>query len=186
MYDDGSHTLYLDRFYKATREAIEQNAFADLVYGCFAGCMYVLRVGRPFQEIEIHAKGFRLSVDRFVANSVVDDEEMFLLECMWEKLLWYMAKTVVFRSSSTAEELSQIAEFAQPLFQLDLTDQPTWIQESYSQLKVKIQFIQLILYFYRYNQRDSVVVKDSLFKRFHRDFMVLPEDQTELRYPCLL
>lgn len=166
--------LYLDRFYHFTHEAVDRNAFADLVYGCFIGCMYAIRADRPFKEIENHAKAFRLSVYSLTAESALGGEEMFLLECMWEKLLWYITKKLLFRPSSTVEfDLSYWTDYAQTLFLSELKDQPTWIQESYAELKLKIQFIRLVLYFYHYNLRDSLKVKESLFNRFHRDFMTI-------------
>jgi hypothetical protein len=170
MAFDGTQVLlYLDQFYKSTREAVEHENYPDLVYGCFAGCMYVLRVRPRLQEITHHAKAFQISVHRMAVISVVTEEELFLLECMWEKMMWYAAKHLLFEPSTKAESLNLLAELAQPLFPSADKAQPSWIQESYSELKLKRQLVQFIVYLEQCSVVDAGKIKWSLYRRFRRD-----------------
>jgi hypothetical protein len=94
--NDSYHQHYLDQFYQATRAAIDRQAYRDLVYGCFAGCMYALCVRRQFDEIAAHAVAFRLSASHLLATNSLMGEETFFIECMWEKLVWVMAREMLF------------------------------------------------------------------------------------------
>jgi hypothetical protein len=92
---------YLDLYYKSTRDAVKRKAFADLIFGCFAGCMYALRTRRAFSEIEFHAQGFRFGVYGLISTYTMAAEEKFLLDCMWEKMIWYMMQHLLREPSPT-------------------------------------------------------------------------------------
>ena len=120
--------VYLDQFYKAVREAIDQKAFADIAYGCYAGCLYSLRVNRPFRETVQHARGFKMGVSFLTPSSYVC-EETFFLECLWEKLVWVMTRALV-KKTASVESWNIVAELAQPLSLSDYNDQPKWVHEA--------------------------------------------------------
>jgi len=167
MPDENSSLIYLTEFYRSTRAAIDQEAYADLVYGCFAGCMYLLRIGTQFEEIIFHMRAFQTCVTRLLETSVLDNEEMLLLECMWEKTLWYAAKQFLVDSTSPAIG-NQLVSMSQPLSALPLGDQPRWIREAYSEIRIKLQFVHLIAL--ADTSRDLNVgrrLKESLTKRFY-------------------
>ena len=145
MPNDDLQMDYLDLFYKSTRDAVNHQEFADLVYGCFAGCMFALRTRRTFDEIEVHAQGFQLSVSGLTATYSLSAEEMFLLECMWEKMIWYMAQHVFSEPSPTTAALRRLAQSSKPLFCTDYKEQPGWMQDSYCEVEVKIEFVKLAI-----------------------------------------
>jgi len=164
--DETSRLTYLTEFYKSTRAAIDREAYADLVYGCFAGCMYLLRIGKQFEEIIHHVRSFQTCVTRLLEISVLDNEEMLLLECMWEKLLWYTAKQFLVDSTSPTVG-NQLVSMSKPLLPLPFGDQPTWIHEAYSEIRIKLQFVRLIAL--ADTSKDLNVggrLKESLTKRF--------------------
>ena len=169
--NDSLQMDYLDLFYKSTRYAVKGKAFADLIFGCFAGCMYALRTRRAFNEILFHAQGFRLSVNGLTRTYVVATEERFLLECMWEKMIWYMLQRIFAEPSPTIDVLKQLAQSSKLLFDTAPNrQQPRWLQESYSELEVKIQFVKLSVSLQLRSVNDFAVIQQSLKKRFLRDF----------------
>ena len=107
---DHVHLNFLDVYYRSMQEAISHDAFADLVYGCYAGCMYILRASPNVSEVMHHLTGYRLSACRLISTSVVAEEELVLLECMWEKLLWYMAQELLFKQRVTQGEWSSMMD----------------------------------------------------------------------------
>ena len=185
IINNESHFHYLDRFYKSIREAVTHKAYADLVYGCFAGCLYVIRTRRNvcFDEIVQHTKAFRISAQYLIEASALECEEIFLLECMWEKLIWYMAKYILLESSATTETLNHLAQFAHPLFLSKLADAPKWIQESYRAIKTKLQFIRLLVILDLHLNIDTRKIKQSLMQRFIRDLVDIPN--TKSNFPIL-
>lgn len=162
--------LYLDQFYKCTRQAISNESFPELVYGCFAGCMYALRVTKDIEEIVQHTKGFRISVFNLKASDGIAEEEELLFECMWEKMSWYLGLLLLFESP-TRKQFGFLKEGTQPLFRPGSRAQTGWIQESYFELTVKRKFIQLSIWLHHYPITDSQKVKESLWKRFSRDIV---------------
>lgn len=158
---------YLTRFYQSTQDAIDRQAYAELVYGCFAGCMYVLRTSGNFTEAMNHAHAFKLSVHKLLETSALSDEELVFLELMWEKVLWYMTHYLL--SFSMSADLYPLAECIEPLFPSVRPSWHTWVEQSYSELHVKRRFLQLIYSCSRlYNYGE--IVKTSLVKHFVRNF----------------
>jgi hypothetical protein len=133
--------------------------------------MYALCVRRDFDEIAGHAVAFRLSAYRLLESSVLEGEEMFFIECMWEKLVWVMARELAFPKKLTEECLSKLVEFAQPLSLSDYMNQPHWIQESYVEVRVKLQIIQSLAYIDLSDSKESGKIKQMLKTRFIRDFV---------------
>ena len=183
--DSQIHVVYRNEFYKAVRDAIKREAFPELVYGCYAGCLYSLRVNRNVGEIMEHAKGFWLSVSHLKGSSDFVGEEQFFLECMWEKLLWVMTRELLFTNAAPAVVyLNQLVDFAQPLFSSDCKHQATWIQESFVEVQVKLQFIRLVATLDLNGTANSVDLKSSLMKKFLRWVKTSPDswDDPTSRY----
>lgn len=162
---DERHMVYLDQFYKAVREAIDRNAFADIVYGCYAGCLYSLRVNKPFKEIVQHAEGFRTSVGFLTPSSGPVCEETFFLECLWEKLVWVMTRALL-KTTASVESWNILAEFAQPLGLSDYNDQPKWVHEALADIKLKLQFIRFVVALTLDGSSTAIAVKMALWRRF--------------------
>jgi hypothetical protein len=170
MVADNTHLLYLGMFYRSMREAIELQAFADVAYGCYTACMYGLKVHRPFAEIAEHANAFRLSVRLLKSSGTPVDEETFLLECMWEKLLWHMGRQLLFESILAKESLAQVLEFSQPLCLSDYSKHSIWIQDAFSELEVKFQFLRFIVSLDLLGTSSSRELKQSIVTRFLRSW----------------
>ena len=134
---------YLNKFYEGTREAIKLNAVDDVVYGCYAICMYGLHTGLDFRQIMKHATGFRVGLMSLVKEFV--DEELFLLECMWEKLVWFMAIDTVFRNNCSREYLEFLERFCEPIVFPTWRMCPPWVNEALTTLRVKIQFVRFVV-----------------------------------------
>lgn len=175
VYDDHCLASHLNQFYRSTNDAINQNDIASLVYGCFAGCMYSIRAGCDFQEVQIHARGFLSSISQFLASNFIEDEEIFLLECMMEKLLWVGAQRFFFDANWLTSDLAQVTEFLGNLFMPGRLkgEEPLWMQESSSEVNLKSKFVVTLVQVYRHRLRfnDSEKVKESLVSRFSRDFV---------------
>jgi hypothetical protein len=152
------------------RNAIERQQFADVAYGCYTACMYGLKVCRPFTEIAGHANAFHLSVCLLSISRGSVDEETFLLECMWEKLLWHMGRQLFFKSKPAQDCLSQLLRFAQPLLLSDYKSYPKWIQDSFSELEVKYKFLRFVLSLDLQGTPASAELKQSVVKRFLRSW----------------
>jgi hypothetical protein len=103
-FKDQLHLSFLDQYYVAMQKAISLEAYADLVYGCYAGCMYVLRTTQNISEVLQHLNGYRLSAYGLVSTSSLTEPELVLIECMWEKMLWYMAQELLFQNRVTTEQ----------------------------------------------------------------------------------
>jgi hypothetical protein len=164
------HLIYLDHFYRAMRDAIERQEFADVAYGCYTACMYSLKVRRPVAEIARHAEAFRLSVRLLKVSGASVDEETFLLECMWEKLLWHMGRQLFFKSNPTQECLNQLLHFAEPLLLSDYKGYPRWIRDSFSELEVKYQFLRFVMLLDLQCTPTSAELKQLIVKRFVRSW----------------
>jgi hypothetical protein len=167
---------YLISFYQAARDAIARQAFGELVYGCFAACVFALRTKRDLKEAFHHADGFRGSLWGFVAEEVLDVEEMLLLECMWEKMVWYLARAVTFQSHPEPENIAHLESFSQPLSLADYKNaQSSWMEHSFDEVKAKLDFVRvtLVLLKLRLNP-DSGRVAEFLSQRFFDDMRMNP------------
>jgi hypothetical protein len=133
--------------------------------------MYSICSGRNFHEIAAHAVAFRLAIDNLRQSALLSGEETFFAECMWEKVVWTMTRELLFRQKLTPKSLKRLAEFAQPLFLSEYKDQPIWIQEAYSEVRVKIDLIRSLTYFELYAGNELPLVKVFLAARFARDFV---------------
>jgi hypothetical protein len=150
------------------RNAIERKDFGDVAYGCFIACLYALKVRRPFDEIAGHAKGFRIVV--YQLKGTIVDEETFLLECMWEKLLWHMGRQLFFQSTPTIDCLHQLAEFAYPLSLSDYKSHAVWIQDSFQELELKMFFMRFLVSLDLQGTLESGQLKKVIVKQFWKDW----------------
>jgi hypothetical protein len=67
---------YLARFYEGAREAIECNSYVELVYACYAMCLFEMASKRMFsEEFQMHAKGFLISYQHLVGTGALTVEE---------------------------------------------------------------------------------------------------------------
>jgi hypothetical protein len=171
LSNDHDHMHYLNLFYKSTHAAIEHKAYPELVYSCFAGCMYALCARRNFQEIVAHATAFQLAANNLRQSAAISGEETFFLDCMWEKLVWTMARELLFKQKLTPKMLNRLAKFSEPLFVSDYKDQPVWIQEACWEVRVKIDLIRSLIYFELSTSNDFPLVNAFLAPRFSRDFV---------------
>lgn len=159
-------------FYLSTETAIEREADHELVYACFAWCMYSLCVHRDFDEIATYATGFSNYAVRLAANSpLLDTEEIFLFECMWEKLLWTMLRELLFKDQIKVSDSQRIIELCKPLSLEDYTKYPLWMQESYLELSTKIDLIRSFMRLRAYHEAQASQINAILRKRFVRDFV---------------
>jgi hypothetical protein len=169
----------LVEFYGAAQRAIARKAYGELVYGCFAACMYCIRTKRNVTEIFHHADGFRRSTEEFVRFDVLDTEEMFLLECMWEKVVWYIARLVNSRPSPMVELFPRLGPYCQPLSLGNYSNgQSRWMEHSYCEIKAKFDFITVLLWFNNPGvasaDLDSGHIAEFLTLRFYRDLRMSP------------
>jgi hypothetical protein len=67
---------YLAQFYQGAREAIERNSYVELVYACYAMCLFEMASKRLFSEdFQKHAKGFLISYQHLVRTGALTVEE---------------------------------------------------------------------------------------------------------------
>jgi hypothetical protein len=67
---------YLAQFYESTREAIAKESYVELVYACYAMCLYEMAAKRRFSEdFEKHARGFLISYENLMKTDALTGEE---------------------------------------------------------------------------------------------------------------
>ena len=176
---------YVSLFYHAARQAINHGEYADLAYGSFAICLHRLRIGDDFQEVANHANGFRASVKQLMETSPPSGEEAFLLECLWEKLIWIMGGKMLFKTAPTASELETLKTFACPLFLSSYKAQPQWIQESFRIVILKFHFFQIIVALESDATPNSSILKAALVTRFLEWCKVLCSRQSQGKVEAL-
>jgi hypothetical protein len=160
-----NHLIYLDKFYSAMRRAIDRRSFSEVAYGSFTATMYCLKLHRPFPEIVAHTKAFRVSVQLLLISDGIINEETFLLECMWEKLIWQMSRQMIFRSSSSLDMLCQMMEFARPLSLSDYTFSP-WMAETLDNIKLKFDFLRFFISLQRQHNIGTDSLQELLLSAF--------------------
>lgn len=72
---------YLGQFYQNAQNAIERNSYIELVYACYAMCLYEMAAKRRFsEEFEKHANGFLISYQSLMetAEPLSYEEHQFL------------------------------------------------------------------------------------------------------------
>jgi len=175
--DNPIHLLYLDKFYTAMREAIQNRAFADIVYASFTAVLYSLKLRHPFAEIVGHVKAFRLSAPLMMGSKGNVDEETFLVECMWEKLIWHICRLLVFTSRLPVEWLPQLMDFAKPLSLSDYRFSP-WMHGAFGDIQVKFQFLRFILSLERERTTEGTTFKKHVISSFLRTWLsTFPDSQ---------
>jgi hypothetical protein len=175
---------YLVSFYRAAQDVITREAFGELVYSCYAVCIYALRTKRNIKEVFQHADAFRRSVTSLITNEVLDSEEKFFLECMWEKMLWYIARAIMFRSPPTLEHIAHLETICQPLALADYSIvQADWMDQGFHEIKAKLDFIQVSLLLVKLPPTvDSVRVAQFLTLGFFEDMGISPSGRPILRH----
>jgi len=181
---DHDHLLYLKHFYKSTREAITAKRYEEVVYACFAVCMYWIRLKRHFEEVVGHAGGFKLAVENLMQTSPPIGEELFFLECMWEKVIWIMGEQWLFKTNPAPRVLDEMQKLADVLWLSGYRDQPRWVQESFVVIQLKFQFLRFTITLHRSCTAGEVdEVKDLLVQKFYKHWRANAEtlrDQASL------
>jgi hypothetical protein len=95
---------YLSRCYAAMRDAGSRKAFLELVYACFALCIYGMKSSRPWEEISLHLKWFWHSMENVVRTTLLSTEERYWLVFMYYALLHKVAKPA-------DDQLADVAHF---------------------------------------------------------------------------
>ena len=67
---------YLAQFYKSTQAAIERQSYIELVYACYAMCLYEICSKRQYsEEFAKRAYGFLISYENLIKTEIVSNEE---------------------------------------------------------------------------------------------------------------
>ena len=67
---------YLAQFYEGAREAIDRSSYVELVYACYAMCLFEMASKRLFsEEFQKHANGFLISYQHLVRTAALTIEE---------------------------------------------------------------------------------------------------------------
>ena len=67
---------YLGQFYKGAREAIDKESYVELLYACYAMCLFEMASKRMFSEdFAKHANGFLISYQHLVGKGILTYEE---------------------------------------------------------------------------------------------------------------
>jgi len=156
-------------FCREARDAITRRAFDELAYGCFAICLRAIRLRHDLEEIAPHATGFRLAVLQLMKTpQAPSGEEMFFIECLWEKLVWAMCEQLLFEASPTREAFETLTSFVQPLRLSTYQQHPRWMRNSFKLLTLKFQFLQTVAALHRSAIVDACKLKHILVARFKK------------------
>jgi len=162
--------VYVNRFFKAMSDVLERRDHAEVLYGCYLICHYSIRSGASLHEVLSHASAFRLSALCFQDSFNLSTEESLLLWCMWEKSLWNAARKFLFHSSDQSlESLETFSDLATPFMAPD-PNWPVWMQDSYADVDLKLQFIQFMIKLGRNATAECMQVKASISRRFKREW----------------
>jgi len=146
--------------------------------------MYWIRLKRHFEEVVGHAGGLRLAVKNLMQTSPPTGEELFFLECMWEKLIWIMGEQWLFKTNPSPRVLDEMQNFANVLSLSEYRDQPRWVQESIVVIKLKFQFLCFTITLHQYGTAGEVDgIKNVLVKKFYKHWRAsaeTPRDQSSL------
>ena len=74
-----------DRFYKSTREAINSNSYADLVYSCYIACLYSFTAHR-YNELVQHGIGLLQSFQNLLLSTTLAAEEIYLTKSICKQI----------------------------------------------------------------------------------------------------
>jgi hypothetical protein len=158
--------VYLQRFYRAIAEAIKQKSYAELAYGCYAACMYSVRIGAPLEEIMPHARALRDSAYQLLYGAILSSEETFLLWCICEKVLWHLCRRFLFFDSCTRkEDLDEFATLTESLLSLD-RNWPGWMRDSFEDVRMKLRFIHVMITLERKGAMETQLLKTAISDRF--------------------
>lgn len=153
-------TGYVHRYYKAVSDAIAHNAYADLVYACYAMCNHAFISRLPFDSTAQHVKGFLSSFKKLMESANLRVEEHFLMNCMCKDIFCWLTGTIGSErnltispsqerllSEAKAEQLYQLAEMSIQLLQADLEpDTPYWMYISQTYMKAQMITYRLQIY----------------------------------------
>jgi hypothetical protein len=164
--------VYLDGFYRSTKEAIEGEDLPTLVYSSFAASIYACRTGRPFGEFKTYVSGFSASLAQFNEDKYIHAGEAFLLECMREKVVWEGIQRYVFEEDRERQDLDALSTFSPLLYpykRSSISDQ--WIEDAAAELELKLQYLKTMVELGGSVLDGSENVIQFLRFRFSRDFV---------------
>lgn len=130
---------YLAQFYNVMREAIERKAYVELLYACYAMCLYEMSSKRRFsEEFAIHANGFLITYQNLLETCALSEEEFQVMSGAYDVISkanriassqWHQdgnwlafAQTCILRLNSAA---------VRGLNQIDIENDRSWIPVSH-------------------------------------------------------
>ena len=134
---------YLAQFYESAREAIAKESYVELVYACYAMCLYEMTAKRSFSEdFEKHARGFLISYENLMKTDALTGEEYKVMSHAYDMISrateitssrwhqqenWFeFAQTVIQRLESSA---LRVLNSSQAISQAN--DYSTWLPKSH-------------------------------------------------------
>jgi hypothetical protein len=121
---DCQRLLYLDQFYRSTRDAITSNAYADVMYACYSVCAHGLIAGQAVGELLKHFDGFLLSFQKLKGSSTLTAEEYLSIHVMLGGLLcgvWVQCRHGQ-NMAWTRTRLTLVQELLKPVLPLQLAE----------------------------------------------------------------
>ena len=104
---------YLGQFYQGMREAIDRESYVELVYACYAMCLFEMASTRMFSEdFAKHANGFLISYQHLVGKGILTYEETNVMNAVYKMII--QATNI---TSSRWHETENWYDFAQTCFQ---------------------------------------------------------------------
>ena len=151
---------YLGQFYEGAREAIDRESYVELVYACYAMCLFEMASKRMFSEdFAKHANGFLISYQHLVGRGIFTYEETKVMNAAYEMILqatnitssrwhetenWYdFAQTCIQRLDSVTSRLINSTKTINPR---DLQKR-AWIPVSHALLRAEDFVYKLCIHF---------------------------------------
>lgn len=79
---------YLGQFYKGAREAIDRESYVELLYACYAMCLFEMASTRIFSEdFAKHANGFLMSYQHLVGKGILTYEERNVMNAAYTMIV---------------------------------------------------------------------------------------------------
>lgn len=79
---------YLGQFYKEAREAIDRESYVEVVYACYAMCLFELASKRMFSgDFAKHANGFLISYQHLVGKGILTYEETNVMNAAYKMII---------------------------------------------------------------------------------------------------
>jgi hypothetical protein len=160
---------YLAQFYEGAREAIAKESYIELLYACYAMCLYEMASKRRFSEdFEKHANGFLISYENLMKTSTLKGEEFKVMNHAYN-----MISRAIQITSSRWHQQGDWFNFAQICIQrldnaafrllnspqaiAEWNDKSVWIPNSHHLVEAEAFIYELYTLF----DRLSAVVRDG-------------------------